>query len=223
MPRFLEERFGVVFRFGQAVRSIDLPVVETGLERWKAAAAVVCSGDDFETLYPEIYAGSGVTRIKLQMMRSAAQPDGWSIGPALAAGLTLRFYPSFRICGTLPALERRIAEELAGYERWGIHVLVSQTQDGRVTIGDSHESGLAVDPFEKPEIDELVLQYLSGFLRLPNPAIEQRWHGVYAKHPSQPWLEAEPAAGVRVVTAPGGSGMTLSFGIAERVVRRLFA
>jgi len=49
-------------------------------------------------------------------------------------------------------------------------------------------------------------------------AISQRWHGVYAKHPQEPYLSLYPQKGVQIVTSPGGSGMTLSFGIAERTL-----
>ena len=38
------------------------------------------------------------------MLRTPPQPTGWKLGPALAAGLTLRFYPAFSICTTLTAL-----------------------------------------------------------------------------------------------------------------------
>lgn len=221
LPAYLEERFGVQFRFGQAVREVSVPWVDSGLERWQVEGVIVCGGDDFETLYPECFGGSGITRVKLQMMRTAPQPPGWTLGPALAAGLTLRFYPSFRICPSLEKLRRRIAAEMPEYDRWGIHVMASQTQAGEVTIGDSHEYGLDVDPFDKTEIDELVLRYLRSFLPLPVPVIAQRWNGIYAKHPDLPWFCAMPAAGVRVVTAPGGAGMTLSFGIAERTVREV--
>jgi glycine/D-amino acid oxidase-like deaminating enzyme len=128
----------------------------------------------------------------------------------------LRFYKAFRICSTLDALRARVAREMPEYDRWAIHVLVSQTADGAITLGDSHEYGFDVDIFDKPEIDELILREARTFLRLPDWRVAQRWHGVYALHPEQPFFEAEPQPGVRIVTAPGGSGMTLSFGLADR-------
>jgi hypothetical protein len=159
-----------------------------------------------------------LTRVKLQMLRTVAQPSGWELGPALAAGLTLRFYPAFQVCSTLAALKQRIADETPEYDKWGIHGLVAQMSTGELTLGDSHEYGLAVDIFNKVEIDDLMLGYIGGFLRVPDMTIAQRWHGVYAKHPELPYVSAEPAPGVRVVTSPGGSGMTLSFGIAEKTI-----
>jgi glycine/D-amino acid oxidase-like deaminating enzyme len=102
------------------------------------------------------------------------------------------------------------------YDRWGIHVLVSQTTDGAITLGDSHEYCLDVNVFDRTEIDELILSEARTFLKLPCWRIAERWHGVYALDPHGPFFEAQPAPGVRIVTATGGSGMTLSFGLAER-------
>jgi FAD dependent oxidoreductase TIGR03364 len=220
LPQYLRS-LGVELRFGAAVRSVALPYVETAHERWQVDAAIVCSGDDFETLYPEVLAASGLTRCKLQMMRTVPQPQGWRLGPALAAGLTLRFYKSFRICSTLAALQDRVAREMPEYDRWAIHVLVSQTADGAITLGDSHEYGDSPDIFDRAEIDELILREAANFLQLPDMRIAQRWNGTYALHPEKPFLEAEPAPGVRIMTAPGGSGMTLSFGLAERTANWL--
>ena len=219
LPDYLRS-LGVEFRFGEPVRRIDLPTVETATEQWQVDAAIVCSGEDFETLFPEVFADSGLTRCKLQMMRTAPQPAGWQLGPALAAGLTLRFYKAFHICSALAPLKERVAREMPEYDRWAIHVLASQTEDGAITLGDSHEYGACPDIFDKPEIDDLILKEAATFLRLPDPRIAQRWNGTYAIHPNKPFLEAEPAPGVRVVTAPGGSGMTLSFGLAESVISR---
>lgn len=221
LPKYLTEKFGVKFRFGCGVRGIALPAVDAGGECWKVDHVIVCGGYDFESLYHEAYRQSGLTRVKLQMLRTEPQPGGWRLGPALAAGLTLRFYPSFNICTSLPALKKRIAEETPEYDRWGIHALVSQTEAGELTLGDSHEYGLAVDIFNKEEIDDLILRCISQFLRAPSMRIAQRWYGVYAKHPEQPFLSFEPAAGVRIVTSPGGSGMTLSFGVAEQTIREM--
>jgi FAD dependent oxidoreductase TIGR03364 len=220
LPEYLENH-GVTIRFGAPVRSIALPIVETAAEQWRVDSAIVCSGDDFETLFPDVFKDSGLTRCKLQMMRTAPQAGDWELGPALAAGLTLRFYKSFRICSTLPKLIERVAREKPEYDQWAIHVLVSQTADGAITLGDSHEYGLCVDIFDKPELDDLILREARTFLQLPDWRIAQRWHGVYSLHPGQPFFEAEPAPGVRIITAAGGSGMTLSFGLAERTVRRM--
>jgi FAD dependent oxidoreductase TIGR03364 len=221
LPGYLQDKFGVELRFGCCVHGIEPPRVDAGCERWIADHIIVCSGDDFESLYPEIYAQSGLTRVKLQMLRTESQPDGWRLGPALAAGLTLRFYPAFEICTALPKLKRRIAAETPEYDRWGIHGLVSQTEAGELTLGDSHEYGLSVDIFNKEEIDALMLRYISGFLSVPSMKIAQRWYGVYAKHPEKPYLSIVPAPGVRIVTSPGGSGMTLSFGVAAHTMMEM--
>jgi FAD dependent oxidoreductase TIGR03364 len=223
-PKYLQES-GVELRYGSLVKRIELPFLEAlsanGAEKetWEVGAAIVCGGDDFETLYPEIFASSGLTRCKLQMMRTGPQPDQWQLGPSLASGLTLRFYKSFAICKTLPALRARIAAEKPEYDHWAIHVLVSQTADGAVTLGDSHEYGLHVDIFNKSLLDDLILREAATLLRIPSWAIAERWHGVYALHPERPFFEATPVPGVRIVTAPGGSGMTLSFGLAERTLK----
>ena len=75
-----------------------------------------------------------------------------------------------------------------------------------------------MDIFDKPRIDELILAYARNFLDVPSLDIAQRWHGVYAKHSEKPFVSLDAAPGVRVVTATGGSGMTLSFGIAEQTI-----
>lgn len=206
LASLLKERFGVRFSFGTAV---------TDVGQLEADRVVICTGDDFETLYPRVFQSSGITRVKLQMLRTVPQPQGWSLGPAIAGGLTLQFYKSFQACTSLPELKARIAREMPEYNRWDIHVMASQTADGAITIGDSHEYGLSVDIFNKEEIDQLILTYLNRFARFPLPAIAQRWYGVYSKHPEKPFFVAEPEPEVRIVTAVGGAGMTLSFGLAE--------
>ena len=221
LPHYLNEKFNVEFRFGAAVRNIDMPIIEAGSERWRVDRAIVCTGEDFETLYPDIYATAGLTRVKLQMLRTGPQPAGWQLGPALAAGLTLRFYPSFRVCPSLPTLKQRITEETPEYDRWGIHGLVSQTACGELTLGDSHEYGLTVDIFNREEIDQLMVNYIGTFLRAPIMRVAQRWYGVYAKHPDRPYLSFDAAPGVRIVTSPAGAGMTLSFGIAAETLDKM--
>lgn len=218
IPGFLAERFGVQLRFGSAVTSIEMPEVHAADgESWTVERAIVCGGADFRTLFPEAFEGSGIRLCKLQMMRTHPQPGGWRLGPMLAGGLTLCHYSAFQACPSLPALKRRFEETMPEYVRQGIHVMASQNALGEVVIGDSHEYDDAIDPFDKPVIDALILEYLRGMVELPDRSIAARWHGVYAKHPSKLIFTAEPRSGVKVVTAPGGAGMTLSFGFAEEL------
>ena len=135
------------------------------------------------------------------MMWTAAQPGGWRLGPSLAGGLTLRYYPAFRICSTLPRLKRRIAAELPDYDRWGILLLVSEIS--------------SINPRSTS------LRYAQTFLQAPGLEIAQRWHGVYSTHPEKPFLSLQAGPGVRIVTATGGSGMTLSFALVEKTLREM--
>lgn len=221
LPKYLQEKYRVTLRFGTAVTSVEGGRLRTaGGETWQADRIVVCSGVDFETLFPDIFKASGIRRCKLQMMRTVAQPSGWRIGPHLAGGLTLCHYSSFRICSTLPVLQQRIQAEMPAIVRHGIHVMASQNHLGEVVIGDSHEYDADIAPFDKQLIDDLILGYLRTMVDLPNWTLGQRWHGLYAKHPEKPFFLAEPHPGVQIVNAPGGAGMTMSFGWADYLWRQ---
>jgi len=219
LPKFLAERYSVQFFFNTAVQKVETSSLEAGGQTWEADAIFVASGDDFQTLFPEYFRQSGITRCKLQMMRTVTQPEGWALGPSLAFGLTFKHYATFQVCDSLQALKERIARETPEFERWGIHVMLSQTARGELTIGDSHEYGLAVDIFDKPEVNRLILDYARQFLRVPALEIGESWHGVYAKHPEHAYISLTPLRGIHLVVVTSGLGMTMSFGIAEQTLQ----
>jgi FAD dependent oxidoreductase TIGR03364 len=216
LPTFLAERYGVQFFFNTAVQRVEPSLLEAGERQCEADLVIVAGGDDFQTLFPEYFRQSGVTRCKLQMMRTYPQPGGWALGPSLAFGMTFKHYPTFQICTSLQTLKERIARETPEFERWGIHVMVSQNGCGELTIGDSHEYGLAVDIFDKPAVNGLILDYARQYLDVPRLEIAENWHGVYAKHPEHAYMRFSPAEGILVITVTSGIGMTMSFGIAEQ-------
>ena len=221
LPAFLAEKYGVEFYFNTAVQDVSMPLLTAGKQVWSADSVLLASGDDYQTLYPETLAGFGLKRCKLQMMRTAPQPNSWELGPSLAFGLSFRHYPAFEICKSLPALAARITEETPEFDRWGIHVMLSATADGALTLGDSHQYGLVVDIFDRPEINKLILDFARRHVRAPQFEINQSWHGVYAKHPHAPYIRYSPAPNVHGIIVTSGIGMTLAFGLAEQTLAHI--
>lgn len=215
LPIYLASAYGVEFHFGQVVTEINYPQLQAGGERWTADRILICSGADFETLYPTVFTESKITKVKLQMMRTVPQLNRWKLGPSLCAGLILTHYGAFNHCRSLPALKTRIATETPHFPHWGIHVMMSQNASGELVIGDSHEYGLNPEPFDQEEVNQLILNYLKTFVNPPSLAIAETWHGVYAKLPGKTELIIHPEPGVTIINALSGAGMTLSFGLAE--------
>jgi FAD dependent oxidoreductase TIGR03364 len=219
LPQYLAEKYGAVFHFNTAITAVEGNRVKAGSRQWQADAIYICSGADFETLYPEIFAARHFTRCKLQMMRLAAQPENWRIGPALCGGLSMVHYKGFEVASSHAALRSHYEATLPGYLRWGIHVMVSQNGEGELTVGDSHEYSLAPDPFNRQQINDLILDYLRRFARFKNWSLLQSWNGIYPKRTNGAVdfvEEVEP--GVTIVNGLGGAGMTFSFGLAEEIL-----
>jgi FAD dependent oxidoreductase TIGR03364 len=213
---YLAEKYDVEYYWNTAISAIDHPIVKSGNQTWQADEIFVCSGADFETLYPELFLQTAITKCKLQMMRLVSQPDEWRIGPALCGGLSMIHYPGFQSAASLAALRKRYEEQFAGHLEWGVHVMVSQNGSGELTIGDSHEYGLVHDPFDKQFINDLITGYLHSFAKFKEWKLLQSWHGIYSKMTdgaTELIMEATP--GVTIINGLGGNGMTLSFGLCE--------
>jgi FAD dependent oxidoreductase TIGR03364 len=219
IPVFLQEQYDVEFLWNQTATEIMYPSVFTSDEEYQADEIYVCSGADFETLFPSIYQALPITKCKLQMMKMSSQPGNERIGPSLCGGLSLIHYKSFSAADSLPILKDYFEKNYPEYLKWGIHVMVSQNQAGELTIGDSHEYGSIHDPFDKSFINQMILDYLRKFARFKNETIIETWNGIYPKLTNEKTeLVLKPEEGVKVINCLGGAGMTLSFGLCEQVI-----
>jgi FAD dependent oxidoreductase TIGR03364 len=219
IPGYLQATFGVTFIWNTAISKVVYPAVFSGEKSWSADEIFVCSGQDFETLYPEQFSAAPLTKCKLQMMRLEAQPDDWRIGPALCGGLSFIHYHGFKAAASLPGLKARYESEYAEYLKWGIHVMASQNGLGEITVGDSHEYALTFDPFDREFINTMILDYLGTFAQFKSTKVFQSWHGIYPKMTNGATeIVIRPESGVTIINGLGGNGMTLSFGLCDEVV-----
>jgi glycine/D-amino acid oxidase-like deaminating enzyme len=133
--------------------------------------------------------------------------------------LSLTHYHSFKAAPSLQKLKEHYAAEMQDYLDWGIHVMVSQNHLGELTVGDTHEYANTFDPFDKANLNKMVLDYLQKFAISGNWKLIQTWHGIYPKMTNgDTELLLNPSPGVYIINGLGGNGMTLSFGLAEEVV-----
>lgn len=221
LTHWLMQKYPIDFHFKTTVTSVsDQTLTTAAQQQFTAEQIMICSGADFETLFPSVYSDAKLKKCKLQMLATGSQPGNWKLGPHLAGGLTLRHYRAFESCATLPALRERIAHENPLLDSYGIHVMASQNEVGEVILGDSHVYNEAITPFDSSEIDNLILAELQQLIRLPDFQIQRRWHGVYAKHPTDAVFTAAPQPNCTIMTATGGAGMTLAFGYAEEYWER---
>ena len=105
----------------------------------------------------------------------------------------------------------------------GIHILVSQHSNGEFIIGDSHEYGDTMYPFDSEEINQLILEYLYSWSHLKKLKIQRRWNGTYLKMTKgKTELVLDIDKYTTIVNGLGGAGMTLSFGLAEVIIENTF-
>lgn len=221
---WLAERYQVRFSFRSTVTSVEearrssarVELRTNAGEREFVDMVIVSSGVDLATLFPQELQSAGIRPCKLQMMSTIPQPNGWRIGSPIASGLMLRHYRHLQSVPAIDRMKDRIQSEAPELEHYGIHVMASQTDEGNVILGDSHEYDDEIEPFDKAEIDRLITRELHRVIELPNWTIASRWHGMYAKHPDIAEFRLEVLPGIHLRISTSGAGMTLSFGLAER-------
>lgn len=220
LAAFLAERHGVEFRRGVAVNAIAPPLVETSNGPVRAAKIVVCPGDDLATLYPERIARYGVERCKLQMLRLA--DPGYRFNSALVSDLSLLRYGGYAALPEAQALRQVLTRDCSPALENGVHLIVVQSTDGSLVIGDSHHYGHTPDPFASDEVDRLILDEFAALFGGSAPAVLARWTGSYASASGQASFTDAPHDDVRLVMVTSGTGASTGFAIGEETIAEMF-
>jgi FAD dependent oxidoreductase TIGR03364 len=220
LAAWLTRAHGVVFLRNTTVQGIDLPTLTTSRGGVQADRVAVCPGDDFNGLYPERLAAYALTRCKLQMLRLA--DPGFRLPGALMSDLGLGRYAGYAALPAAVALKTRLAAEQPEHLTHGVHLIVVQSADGTLVVGDSHEYSAAPDPFALEAVDALILDEFRAALGFPPPPTLERWIGTYASAADRAVLIDAPEPRVRVAIVTSGAGASTGFAIGEELIGSLF-
>ena len=193
---------------------------------FRAQRAIVCGGSEFRLLFPDVFAASDLTAVRLQMLRLKAQSNVQLPGNVLT-GLSIRRYESFSQCPSWADIKSRESGD-SFEKKWGVHILFKQEADGGIILGDSHEYAPAIQADElnfdlRQDINDFFLQEGRRIFDLPSWEVESAWSGVYCQtsHPSGIFTKTM-GNNIHIVTGIGGKGMTSSAGFAKHQLQEIY-
>ena len=99
----------------------------------------------------------------------------------------------------------------------GIHLIVVQSSDGTLVVGDSHHDAVSPLPFASEDVDRIILRHLHETVDLASCEVVERWTGVYPVGGPSDALVVAADDRVRVVVVTSGTGASTAFGLAEDV------
>jgi FAD dependent oxidoreductase TIGR03364 len=217
---WLAEVQGVAFLRQTTVTEVAPPLVETSRGSVHAGAVVVCPGDDLAGLFPESIARYGVSRCKLQMLRLA--DPGFRLPAAAMSDLGLVRYAGYAALPEAAALRTRLLREQGEHLHHGIHLIVVQSADGSLVVGDSHHYAPTPDPFSSERVDALILDEYALATGCSPPPVLERWSGTYASAADRTMFVDAPAPRVRIAIVTSGTGASTGFAIGEEVIANLY-
>ncbi|UNY98499.1 TIGR03364 family FAD-dependent oxidoreductase [Zhouia spongiae] len=190
-----------------------------------ASKVIICNGNDFKTLYPEVFNASDLEVCKLQMMQTKPQKN-YRLPGSILTGWTIRRYESFSECPSYKEIKAR-EPETSYQKKWGVHILFKQAADGSVIIGDSHEYADAENAdslgFDlNMELDNFMIEEAKKIIALPDYEIAQRWYGTYSQCKHNDIFTHNVNDNIHIVTGIGGKGMTGSAGFAEDNIESIY-
>ena len=213
---WLNRALGVEFRFGEAVSHIAAPVVETTNGSYRAERIAVCTNAVPGGLFSPVWTQHGVRQCQLQMLRVRPQA-GFKLQGSVMGDLSMVRYEGYSELPVAKALRAQLEAEEGLSLAHGIHLIVVQSADGSLVVGDSHHYGAAPLPFASEEVDALILRHLREALHLSEATVTERWVGTYPSSSTETCIIHAPNNAVRAVTVTSGTGASTALGLAEEV------
>jgi D-hydroxyproline dehydrogenase subunit beta len=213
---WLAEAQNVDFYYGETALETSAGRLRTTLRAIDAGRVVLCPGTELTGLAASAISAHALRLTRLQMLRVRPRA-GFTLGAAVMSDLGLIRYGGYAVLPTAAALkERLVAEEYESLAA-GIHLIVVQSADGTLVVGDSHHYDASPEPFASERVDQLILHHMHEALHVGECEVLERWTGIYPTGADVDCVIEHPDAETRVVVVSSGTGASTAFAIAEEV------
>lgn len=227
---YLEAKQGLTYRPATLIQEVSqhgrgCQVRDNWGRTYEADKVLICSGSEFKSLFPEMFAASPLQAVKIHMMETVPQTHTRIKGNILT-GLTIRRYESFRGCPSYAHVTA--ADDPASFwKKWGVHILFKQSVDGSMIIGDSHEYADAAQADMlgydiHAEVQQYIRDAAQEIFELDTWEMRREWYGVYPQCEGQDIFRHSIDEDIHVLTGIGGKGMTAGPGFSQAHFAELF-
>ena len=213
---WLAQVHGVDFYNKTTVQAVDLPTVHTSRGALQTAHCVICPGADLHGLYPDTLAQSDAKLCTLNMMRVMPR-QAFKLNAAVMSDLSFARYDGFAQLPEARALISLLDTTQAAERKAGVHLIVVQSADGSLIIGDSHNYCDKELPFRDTYQDNLIINEFKKVMDIGEVDITQHWLGVYPSADNVVF-KASPESGVAIGTITSGTGASTGFAFGEELI-----
>jgi len=211
---YLENKMGIDFYWETEVLLIEGSSIHTSNKRLNAQKIVMCPGAQLTGVVKPYVEKYDLKLCTLQMLRVKVQ-DGFVLPGSVMTDNSLARYLGWSELPEAIALKDRIAKEMPEYIKEGIHLIVVQSPDGTLVVGDSHRYGSSEEVFASERIEQLIIELMYQVLNITEHAVVERWTGVYPSSNVSDALIEKVSPAVRVTIVSSGTGASTAFGLAK--------
>ena len=200
-------------------------LVSAAMETFLSKKVIICNGNEFKTLYPELFFNSDLEVSKLQMLQTKPQSN-YKLHGSILTGLSIRRYEAFHECPSFQEIKAKESRDSLE-KKWGVHILFKQAMDGSVILGDSHQYADARNSDDlgfdlDMDIDDFMIEEAKKIIALPTYEIQNRWSGTYSQCRTKDVFEHTIEDNIHIITGIGGKGMTGSAGFSKENIANIF-
>lgn len=210
---------GVEFNWSHEVHAVSDGQVQTNRGDFEADHVVVCPNHHLTQLFPEL-ADKFDLRVCTLTMALIKRPENIPADLGMLTGTSLARYDGFTNVSAAAELREDLQAREPDLVDCIANLMVTGLDD-HLLVGDSHEYSYSPDPFVDQQTADLLMDKAVAYLGIGSPQVVQRWQGSYADSRATNLILERPDARTTVAVVASGIGMTMSFGVADEIIKQL--